>query len=117
MVGRGRKQLGRSRVRGVGDRKRRQGVRKRGSGKEEEGEKRGEGRGGGVWRENTLATHSKVGAESGICYIVPEAHPSELSKYVQNPGKAHMDAAHHVLRYLRGTYDQAIVYERIDVLG
>jgi hypothetical protein len=40
----------------VGDRKRRQGVRKRGSGKEEEGEKRGEGRGGGVWRENTLAT-------------------------------------------------------------
>jgi hypothetical protein len=23
-----------------------------------------------------------------------------------------MDAAHHVLRYLRGTYDQAIVYER-----
>ena len=42
---------------------------------------------------------------------------SELSKYVQNPGKAHMDAAHHVLRYLRGTYDQAIVYERIDVLA
>ena len=37
---------------------------------------------------------------------------SELSKYVQNPGKAHMDAAHHILRYLRGTYDQAIVYER-----
>jgi hypothetical protein len=37
---------------------------------------------------------------------------SELSKYVQNPGKAHMDAAHHVLRYLQGTYDQAIVYER-----
>ena len=23
-----------------------------------------------------------------------------------------MDAAHHVLRYLRGTYDQEIVYER-----
>jgi hypothetical protein len=35
---------------------------------------------------------------------------SELSKYVQNPGKAHMDAAHHVLRYLRATYDQTIVY-------
>jgi hypothetical protein len=42
---------------------------------------------------------------------------SELSKYVQNPGKAHMDAAHHVLRYLRGTYDQAIVYERTDILA
>ena len=28
-----------------------------------------------------------------------------------------MDAAHHVLRYLRDTYDQAIVYERIDVLA
>jgi hypothetical protein len=41
---------------------------------------------------------------------------SELSKYVQNPGKAHMDAAHHVLRYLRDTYNQAIVYERIGVL-
>ena len=34
----------------------------------------------------------------------------ELSKYVQYPGKAHMDAALHVLRYLRGTYDQAILY-------
>ncbi len=42
---------------------------------------------------------------------------SELSKYVQNPGKAHMDAADHVLRYLRGTYDQAIVYERTDNLA
>jgi hypothetical protein len=42
---------------------------------------------------------------------------SELSKYVQNPGKAHMDAAHHVLRYLRGTYDQSIVYERTDILA
>ena len=28
-----------------------------------------------------------------------------------------MDAAHHVLRYLRGTYDQAIVYERTDILA
>jgi hypothetical protein len=42
---------------------------------------------------------------------------SELSKYVQNPGKTHMDAAHHVLRYLRGTYDQAIVHERTDALA
>ena len=28
-----------------------------------------------------------------------------------------MDAAHHVLRYLRATYDQAIVYERTDTLA
>jgi hypothetical protein len=42
---------------------------------------------------------------------------SELSKYVQNPGKVHMDAAHHVLRYLRATYDQTIVYERTDALA
>jgi hypothetical protein len=42
---------------------------------------------------------------------------SELSKYDQNPGKAHMDAAHHVLRYLRATYDQAIVYERTNEMA
>ena len=29
---------------------------------------------------------------------------TELSKYVQYPGASHMDAAHHVLRYLRGTH-------------
>ena len=28
-----------------------------------------------------------------------------------------MDAAHHVLRYLRATHDQAIVYERTDTLA
>ena len=42
---------------------------------------------------------------------------SELSKYVQNSGKAHMDADHHVLRYLRATYDQDIVYEWTDNLA
>ena len=42
---------------------------------------------------------------------------SELSKYVQNPGKAHMDAAHHVIRYLRATYDQAIVYEKTNEMA
>ncbi len=42
---------------------------------------------------------------------------SELSKYVQTPGKVHRDAAHHVLRDLRGTYDQTIVYERTDILA
>ena len=42
---------------------------------------------------------------------------SELSKYVQNPGKAHMDDAHHVLRYLRATYGQGIVYERTNEMA
>ena len=37
---------------------------------------------------------------------------SELSKYVQSPGKDHTDAANHVLRYLRGTFDQAIIYQQ-----
>ena len=41
---------------------------------------------------------------------------SELSKYVQFLGKAHMDADQHVLRYLRGTYDQAIPNQRVDTL-
>ena len=58
------------------------------------------------------------GIVGSLGYLVNMTRPdlawsySELSKYVQNPGKAHMDAAHHVLRYLRATYDQAIVYER-----
>jgi hypothetical protein len=30
---------------------------------------------------------------------------SELSKYVQRPGKAHMAVAEHTLLYLRGTFD------------
>ena len=42
---------------------------------------------------------------------------SELSKYVQYPGQAHMDAALHVLRYLRGTYDQAILDQHVDTLA
>ena len=36
---------------------------------------------------------------------------SQLSKYAQYPGQAHMDGAVHVLRYLRGTYDQAIIHQ------
>ena len=35
---------------------------------------------------------------------------------VQYPGQAHMDAALHVLRYLRGTYDQAILYQHVHTL-
>jgi hypothetical protein len=37
---------------------------------------------------------------------------SELSKYVQCPQPAHMLAAQHVLRYLRGTYELGIRYHR-----
>jgi hypothetical protein len=66
------------------------------------------------------------GIVGSLGYLVNMTRPdlawsySELSKYVQNPGKAYMDAAHHVLRYLqllRATYDQAIVYERTDTLA
>ena len=42
---------------------------------------------------------------------------SEVSKYVQYPGQAHMDAAVHVFRYLRATYVQAILYQRVDTLA
>ena len=58
------------------------------------------------------------GIVGSLGYLVNMTRPdlawsySELSKYVQCPGKDHMDAANHVLRYLRGTYDQAIVYQR-----
>ena len=63
------------------------------------------------------------GIVGSLGYLVNMTRPdlawsySELSKYVQYPGKAHMDAAQHVLRYLRGTYDQAIVYEKCDALA
>lgn len=33
------------------------------------------------------------------------------------PDKSHIDAADHVLRYLRATYDQAIVYTRSEELA
>ena len=35
---------------------------------------------------------------------------SQLSKFVQYPGKAHMEAAERVLQYVRATYDQGIVF-------
>jgi hypothetical protein len=62
------------------------------------------------------------GIVGSLGYLVNMTRPdlawsySELSKYVQYPGQAHMDAALHVLRYLRGTYDQAILYQHVDTL-
>ena len=35
---------------------------------------------------------------------------SQLSKFVQNPGVVHLQAAERVLQYVRGTYDQGITY-------
>jgi len=51
-------------------------------------------------------------------YIVNMTRPdlawaySELSKFVQRPGQAHMAAAKHVLQYLRGTYDRCLTYSK-----
>jgi hypothetical protein len=70
------------------------------------------------------AFHRRYGGIVGsLGYLVNMTSPdlawsySELSKYVSYPGQAHMDAAVHVLRYLRGTYDQAILYQRVDTLA
>jgi len=35
-----------------------------------------------------------------------------IEQGVQYPGTSHMDAAHHVSHYLRGTYDKSIFYSR-----
>jgi hypothetical protein len=35
---------------------------------------------------------------------------SELSEYVQRPGKAHMTTAEHTLWYLRGTFDKSVFF-------
>jgi hypothetical protein len=35
---------------------------------------------------------------------------SQLSKFVQYPGMAHLEAAERVLQYVRGTYDQGISF-------
>lgn len=37
---------------------------------------------------------------------------SQLSSFVQCPGEVHMDAAKHVLAYLRGTYDRCLTYHK-----
>ena len=65
------------------------------------------------------AFHSRYrGIVGSLGYLVNMTRPdlafaySELSKYVQFPGKLHMAAAEHVLRYLRGTYAKGIIFTR-----
>ena len=59
------------------------------------------------------------GIVGSLGYLVTMTRPdlawsySELSKYVQFPGQTHMDAADHVSRYLRDTWDETITYTRI----
>jgi len=51
-------------------------------------------------------------------YLVTMTRPdlawsySELSKYVEFPGQSHMEAAEHVLRYLRATWNENMTYTR-----
>ena len=58
------------------------------------------------------------GIVGSLGYLVTMTRPdlawaySELSKYVQFPGKNHMLAAEHVLCYLRGTWNQTVCYSR-----
>jgi len=54
------------------------------------------------------------GIVGSLGYLVTMTRPdlawsySELSKYVQFPGIAHMEAAEHVVRYLRDTWNESI---------
>ena len=58
------------------------------------------------------------GIVGSLGYLVTMTRPdlawcySELSKYVQFPGIAHMEAAEHVLQYLRETWNESIIYTR-----
>ena len=58
------------------------------------------------------------GIVGSLGYLVNMTRPdlafaySELSKYVQHPGKSHMAAAEHTLRYLRGTFDKSLCFSR-----
>ncbi len=57
--------------------------------------------------------HSIVGC---LSYLVNMTRPdlafsySQMSKFVQYPGMAHLEDAERVLQYLRGTYDQGISF-------
>jgi hypothetical protein len=73
--------------------------------------------------DRNVAIRRYRGIVGSLGYLVNMTRPdlawsySELIKYVQYPRQAHMDAALHVLRYLRGTYDQAILYQRVNMLS
>ena len=55
--------------------------------------------------------HSIVGSLGYLVTMMSWSY-SELSKYVQFPRKSHMEAAEHVLRYLRATSIETITYTR-----
>jgi len=56
------------------------------------------------------------GIVGSLAYLVTMTRPdlarsySELGKYVQFPGKSHMEASEDVLRYLRATWNETITY-------
>jgi hypothetical protein len=58
------------------------------------------------------------GIVGSLVYLVNMTRPdlafaySELSKYVQRPGKVHMAASEHTLRYLRVTFDKSLRFSR-----
>jgi hypothetical protein len=58
------------------------------------------------------------GIVGSLGYLVNMTRPdlafaySELSKYVQRPGKVHMPVVEHTLRYLRGTFDKSLRFSR-----
>ena len=62
------------------------------------------------------------GIVGSLGYLVNMTRPdlafaySELSKYVQRPGKVQMSAAEHTLRYLRGTFDKSLRFSRSCIL-
>ena len=62
--------------------------------------------------------HRYRGVVGSLGYLVTMTRPdlawsySKLSKYVQFPGTVHMEAADHVLRYLRDTWNESITYTR-----
>jgi hypothetical protein len=62
------------------------------------------------------------GIVGSLSYLVNMTRPdlafaySELSKYVQRPDKAHMDAAEHTLRYFRGTFYKSLCFSRDCIL-
>ncbi|XP_042858896.1 secreted RxLR effector protein 161-like [Penaeus japonicus] len=50
-----------------------------------------------------------TGTRPDICYVV-----TKLSQYKSKPTKAHLDAAKHVLKYLKGTLDYDLRFDKSD---